>query len=163
MVDRLKFSQEFIGLTVALNAVGGVAGALVFQRWLTPRLADRGLVVASILTYGLGTLTYLSLSGPWSAAAISFLSGVYNMIGFLTIISLVADVCPQKAEATTFATLMAMCSIPSQISAIVGSRLYESVFDSHLGPLVVTSALFSLLALLLVPLLPAGRNGEAGG
>lgn len=158
MVDELRFSQDFIGLTVAVNALGGVAGTLLFGRYLAPRFSDRMLAVIGVLAYGFGTLTYLALSGHASALVLSFLAGAYNMVGFLMIISLVADVCPKKAEAFAFAAMMALCSIPSQISAVLGSHLYEHLFAGQLAPLVVTAAVFSLLALLFVPLLPVRRD-----
>jgi hypothetical protein len=166
MVDRLGFEQQFIGQLNALTAVGGLAGAWLFARLF----ADRSLTyraVFSIFAASAGILSYLSLAQPHALAAamagpLNVLVGLTAQIGALTIFSLAATACPRKAEGFTFAALMSLYNGAEQLSAVIGARLYEQVFERELAPLLAVAALSLLCCLALVPWLrrlDARRHG----
>jgi predicted MFS family arabinose efflux permease len=156
MTDTLKFSQGFIGFLSAVSAVGWIAGGLVyrFSLWRLPR---RSLLNLSLLFGVVSTLGYLGLVGPVSAVVIYFCYGAASMVANVATLTLAAAVCPQRAEGFTFAALMSVINIASPLSDTIGAVLYEHVFASHLGPLIVVSAAFTAFVLVLVPFVDRQR------
>lgn len=157
MVDNLGFDQRFIGQLNALTAVGGVAGAYIFLRFF----ADKTVVfraVFSISAACAGVLAYLALAQPSANAAsiaipLNLFVGMVAQIGALTIFSMAAGACPPKAEGFAFAALMSLYNGSEQLSAVIGARLYQHVFERQLEPLLWVAAISFLLCFALVPLL----------
>lgn len=154
MVDHLKFDQNFIGNMGIVGSLGSVVGAWIFSRFLAGRFSNKQLVCLSIVVGTLGTLAYLFLTNHTSALILSFIFGIAGMISNLTILGMAGEHCPKRAEGFTFAALMSVFNLATQLSAIVGARLYQNWFDSQLTPLIWVSAGFTLAAFILVPFLP---------
>lgn len=150
VTDVLKFSQGFIGLLSAVTALGWIAGGLLY-RFALWRLPSRSLLNLSLVFGVISTLAYLGLIGPVSAVVIYFCYGAASMVANVATLSLAAAVCPKRAEGFTFAALMSVINLASPLSDTIGAVLYEHVFDGHLGPLIVVSAAFTGLVLVLVP------------
>lgn len=157
MVDKLGFDQRFIGQLSALTAAGGVVGAYIFLRFF----ADKTVVfraVFSIVAASTGVLAYLVLAQPSSAAAslaipLNLFVGMVMQIGALTIFSMAASACPPKAAGFAFAVLMSLYNGVEQLSAVIGARLYQHVFERQLEPLLWLAAMSFMFCLVLVPLL----------
>jgi len=162
MTDRLKFSQQFIGLLGSISSAGWVAGALIHRR-LLKGLSSRALINVSIVLGALTTLAFLLLHDEASAALLNFASGIAGMIAFVATLTLAADFCPKRSEGFAFAALMSVTNFAAALSDNVGSFLYEHLFASRLAPLILVSAGFTALALVFVPLLRLGdkQPGEA--
>ncbi len=160
LTDTLKFSQGFIGLLSAVTALGWIAGGLLY-RYLLYRLPSRRLLNLSLIFGVVTTLAYLGLSGPISAIAIYFFGGVSAMVANVATLSLAAAICPPRAEGFTFAALMSVINLATPLSDTIGAVLYEHVFASHLGPLIVVSAAFTGFVLVLVPFVSPGRSERA--
>jgi len=166
MVDTLGFEQSYIGKLNALTAVGGVIGAYVFLRVF----ADKSVVyrvVFSLCAGIVGVLSYLALAHPhdYSAAIaipLNVFVGMVAQIGTLTILTMAASVCPPKAAGFAFAVLMSLYNGMEQFSAIIGSQLYERVFERQLGPLLWVAALSFALCFALVPLLRRLETDPSG-
>jgi predicted MFS family arabinose efflux permease len=156
LTDTLKFSQGFIGILSAVSAVGWIAGGMLyrFQLWRLPR---RHLLNLSLVLGVVGTLAYLGLVGPVSAVLIYLFMGIASMVANVATLSLAAEVCPKGAEGFTFAALMSVINLATPLSDTIGAVLYEHVFASHLGPLIVVSAGCTALVLILVPFVDRGR------
>ncbi len=77
------------------------------------------------------------------------------MIATIASLTLAARHCPRRAEGFAFAGLMSVSNLAEICSINAGAYLYEHVFDSRLGPLIVVSAATTALTLLLVPWLTA--------
>jgi hypothetical protein len=157
MVDTLKFDQRFIGHLYALTAAGGVAGAWLFSRYFANMDIARRATISVIAAF-VGILSYLALAQPHEHAAafavpLNVFVGMVMQIGALTIFSLAARACPPRVEGFTFAALMSLYNGVEQLSAVIGARLYEQVFDRALTPLLWVAALSILSCLALVPLL----------
>jgi predicted MFS family arabinose efflux permease len=150
--DRLGFSQQFIGRLAALQALGSVVGALTYAP-LSRRWPLRRSIVASIVLSTAATLLYLLYRGPWSAVAIDVVYGWVYMITTLAFLELAAKACPRHVEGTFFALLMSVYNAGSQVSQWSGGHLYDRV---GFMPLVVISSVFTILTLLLVPLVRIG-------
>ena len=146
--DMLHFSQQFIGHLGALAAVAGVVGAFIYAP-LSRLLPLKRLINLSIGVGVVGTLAYLFYEGPVSALIIDVIFGCVGMTTQLAFLDLAAKACPRHIEATFFALLMSIYNGGSQISQIIGGRLYDSLGYT---PLVLVSTAFTALAWVLVPM-----------
>jgi len=165
MVDTLKFSQDFIGQLGAFSAVGSVLGALAYGRYFAKK-SFKFQLVFSVITGVIGTLSYLALLGPSGYAAtlciaLNLIFGATSMVATLTVLTVAARACPSESEGFTFAALMSINNAAAQISAIVGAKLYVSVFASSMMPLIWVSAAFTAACIFCLPLLK-GVKDETG-
>ncbi len=151
--DVLKFSQEFIGLLLALNAVGFVIGALIYAP-LSRRVPLKRLIVVSIGAATAATLGYLLYQSATAALIIDPVFGVIGMITQLAFLDLAAKACPPRVEASFFALQMSVYNLGVKGSQITGGYLYDVL---GFAPLVLISAAMTALAWLLVPLVKIDR------
>jgi predicted MFS family arabinose efflux permease len=79
------------------------------------------------------------------------------MIGTISTLTLAAEYCPSRAEGFAFAGLMSIMNLADVFSTNVGAILYDKVFDSHMAPLIVVSAVSTAVCVVLVPLLRLPR------
>lgn len=149
MTDRLRFSQAFIGALASVNAVGWIAGGLLF-RWVLEQWPTGLLLRLSILCGVLSTLGYLGMVDPVSAVLVYFVAGVAGMIANNATLTLAAERCPSGAEGFAFAGLMSVINLSMPLSDTVGSFLYEHVFHETLAPLILVSAVFTAFVLVLM-------------
>jgi hypothetical protein len=157
MVDRLQFEQQFIGQLNALTAAGAVAGAFLFARYLSRQAVHQRAVIAVIAAVS-GILAYMMLAQPSAHAAtlagpLNAYVGMVNQIGTLTVFALAASACPPRAAGFTFALLMSVYNGVEQLSSVIGSRLYNDVFDKAFEPLLWVAAGSLLCCLALIPML----------
>lgn len=151
--DVLGFSQQFIGNLNALQAVAGIAGAILYAP-LSRRVPLRTLIVWAIGVATVGTLAYLGYRGPASAIAIETIFGAVAMTTQLAFLDLAAKTCPRRVEGTFFALLMSVYNVGTQGSQIVGGYLYET---RGYPALVLIAAAMTSLAWVLVPLVGIDR------
>lgn len=154
MTDQLRFDQYFIGQLVSIGSIGAVLGAVIYRRCLVERLPTQHLVALSITLSTILALGYLWLNES-TAPVLYFFGGVVSMIALLTLFSLAAWVCPPQAAGFTFASLMAIHSVTTHLSAMIGGHLYEKIFDHQLRPLIILAAAVTLTAFSWIPFLPA--------
>lgn len=155
MVDHLHFDQQFIGQLNAMTALGGVFGAWLFARYFSRKtIAYRA--VFSIFAAVAGVMAYTLLAQPQEysssiAGPLNVFVGLVAQIGALTIFTLAAEACPPQAAGFAFAALMSIYNGVEQFSAIVGSRLYNDVFQQSFEPLLWVAAASFTCCLVLVP------------
>ena len=159
--EKLGFGQTHIGQLNAYAFAGYAVGAVLFTLLLAPRLSTRSTIVVGLSALLVVKLALLGMRGPASAAAARFVYGIGFQMAILSLLSLAAEACPRRAEAFTFAAMMAVLNLGRQTGDYVGSRLYQDVFGQAFWPVVLVSCGATLGALLLVPLLP--RVKPAGG
>jgi hypothetical protein len=157
MVDRLQFDQKFIGQLNALTATGAVVGAFLFARYLS-RMTVHSRALFAIFAAVSGVLAYMMLAQPSEHAAslagpLNVYVGLVSQIGTLTVFALAASACPPQAAGFTFALLMSVYNGVEQLSSVIGSRLYNNVFDKSFEPLLWVAAGSLLCCLALLPLL----------
>ena len=160
--DKLKFSQQFIGLLSSLGAGAQILCAGVYAP-LSRRYSLQRIIVASIGIGVVGTLAYLLYDDWKSAIVIDTVFGGLSMIIQLAFLDLAAKACPKHAEGTFFALLMSVYNLGVQGSQVVGGHLYDKLGYT---PLVLISAAMTAAAWLLVPLvnIPAiERRARAAG
>jgi predicted MFS family arabinose efflux permease len=158
MTDHLKFGQAYIGVLSAINAAGGIAAALFYSRFLQ-HISAKSLLNLSILVGVLGTLTFLFLLDPATAAVAHFCYGAASMITLVATLGMAADHCPAGSEGFAFAALVSVTNIGGSLADNVGSFLYERVFHDGIYPLILVAAAFTALNFVLVPFLQL--DGEA--
>jgi Na+/melibiose symporter-like transporter len=90
MTDRLKFSQDYIGILGAINSAGWIVGAL-FYRKLLKGMSSRRLLIFSIALGTVTTAAFLLLWNEAAAAFINFFSGAAGLIAFVATLTLAAD------------------------------------------------------------------------
>jgi MFS family permease len=158
MTDELHFSQGFIGALASIGSGGWILGGFLYRFYLR-RISSQALLRLSILGGVVATLAYLLLMGPVSAVLLSIFAGVTTMIAFVATLSLAADSCPEGAEGFAFAGMMSVLNLAQPLSNTLGSVLYEHVFDKHLPPLIVVSAVATGLVFFLVPFMAFRTEG----
>ena len=162
--DHLKFSQAYIGALEAIDAAGGIAAALIYDRFLSDMNA-KSLLNLSILAGVLGILMFLFLLDPVTAAVAHFCYGASTMIAIVATLGMAADHCPAGSEGFAFAALVSITNLAGSLADNVGSFLYERVFHDGLYPLILVAAAFTAVNFVLVPFLnlgpPAGRSHDA--
>jgi MFS family permease len=159
MTDELKFSQSYIGILGSIASAGWIAGALV-HRWLLWRMDSKALLYLSIVLGTLSAASFLLLSDEITAAIVNFANGAATMIATIASLTLAANYCPKRAAGFAFAGLMSIMNLAELFSNNIGAFLYEHVFDSRLGPLIVVSAASTAFAAVLVPLLRLGPEAN---
>lgn len=150
--DVLQFSQELIGVLEALESATAIIGAILYIR-CSRRVSLMQMLPGSIAMGVVGTLSYLGYRDVWSAVLIQALFGGVSMFVRLTILDLVAQVCPRHVEGTFFALLMAIFVSGRQLSLMLGSSLYDWL---GYAPLVLMAASMTALAWILVPFVHVG-------
>jgi len=150
MTDRLQFSQAYIGTLGSIAAAGWIAGALL-HRWLMRRLSPEALLYLSIVLGTASAASFLLLTDETTAAIVNFANGFAQMIATIASLTLAAQYCPARAEGFAFAGLMSVSNLADICSINAGAFLYDQVFDSRLGPLIIVSAATTAIAAVLVP------------
>jgi predicted MFS family arabinose efflux permease len=161
MTDSLKFPQAFIGILGSITSAGWIAGALLYPR-LFENMSSKRLLHLSIALGTATTAAYLLLVNETSAVILSFCSGFAAMLATVATVTLAADYCPQRTEGFSFAVMMSLINLATASGDIIGSFLYDHLFNHRLTPLILVSAAFTAFAFVLVPLLRLGdkRQGE---
>jgi MFS family permease len=152
MTDELKFSQSYIGILGSIASAGWIAGALA-HRWFLRKMSSKALLYLSIVLGTLAAASFLLLADEVTAAIVNFANGAAMMIATIASLTLAADYCPKRSEGFAFAGLMSIMNLADVFSNNIGAFLYEHVFDSRLGPLIIVSAATTAFAAVLVPLL----------
>jgi predicted MFS family arabinose efflux permease len=124
-------------------------------------MPSKALLYLSIVFGTLSAASFLLLTDEITAAIVNFANGAALMIATIASLTLAADYCPKRSEGFAFAGLMSIMNLADVFSNNIGAFLYEHVFDSRLGPLIVVSAATTAFAALLVPLLRLDDKSEA--
>jgi MFS family permease len=151
--ETLKLGQDVIGFGSAIGSVGGILGALLFNRFLAERLSPRRLLAVGLCASAASTLLHLLVSGAATLYPVLLIAGICDMTALLALLSLAGEACPKRAEGFTFAALMSINNLATQGGMMVGSRIFDATHKT-LWPLILVSAGTTLLALFLVRLLP---------
>lgn len=156
-VDTLKFTALFLGAVGSIAAAASAAGAIFFGK-LSARFTMRSIMKVLLVFFTFATLFDLVYFFPYVAQHLTFARYLYGLTGavngfmgafiFLTILNSAALAAPKGAEGTTFATLTAFWNVGLIGSSAIGGYLFGRI---GLQPLIIISAVFTLLALFLLP------------
>jgi len=165
--DVLQFSTEFIGRLQALSGIGSILATGLYA-YLCRKVSLKPLLWGGVLLNATSSLLYLWYRSPQSAMIIDSANGFLAILGILPLFDLAARATPKGSESFGYALLLSVYNIAVfAISYPLGSWLYELPgvgWHHNLGRLIDLNAGTSLLALVLVPLLPrillTQRDGE---
>jgi Na+/melibiose symporter-like transporter len=165
--DILHFSTQFIGRLQALAGIGGIVATGLYA-YFCRKLSLKPLLLGGILLNAISSLLYLWYRSPQSAMVIDTANGFLAILGILPLFDLAARATPKGSESFGYALLMSVYNIAVfAISNPIGSWLYEhpsAGWHHNLNRLIWLNAGTSLVALVLVPLLPrillSQREGE---
>lgn len=138
--EALKLDPVFIGLTITLSGVAGVAGAAFYGGYASRRWPLETLARAAVLVGAPLTLLYLFYVGRWSVAALSFVFGFSSVALRLALMDLAAQSSPPGAEAASFAAYMSVFNLAASASNMVGGAVYERLAKGP-GPYAALVAL----------------------
>ena len=161
MTDNLHFSQGYIGILGAISSAGSICGGLVYRYYLAG-LTSKRLLQFSVVLGTATTVAFVLLFNEVTAAALHFCGGVSAVIALVATLTLAADYCPKHSEGFMFAVFMSITNLASALGDNVGALLYQHAFGSRLTPLILVSAAFTALALVLIPLLRLGDKPQGG-
>ncbi|MEK7090245.1 MAG: MFS transporter [Patescibacteria group bacterium] len=146
--DALKFSDVLIGHIDTVGSIGFVLGTFLFGL-ISQRISHEKMLRAIMISGVVSTLAYLLFVNAASAFIVSAFAGVVAVVAFLGILNIAATVCPKNAEGTVFALLMSISNFGSQLGAMSGGKLYETIGYSWL---VLISAAFTACMWFFLPL-----------
>ena len=156
-VDALKFDAMFLGLIGSIAAVSAALGAILYGKY-APRFGTLFILRNSLIFFTLATLFDLVYFIPFLREYLTIvryvygvtavITGVAGAVIFLAILNCAALASPKGGEGTTFATLTAFWNIGLSGSSAIGGLLFAYI---GLQPLIVVSALFTGLGLLILP------------
>ncbi|MCE9528459.1 MAG: hypothetical protein K8R36_20645 [Planctomycetales bacterium] len=124
MTKYLKLSEQFVGHTRSIAALGSLLACLAYAAW-GPKIRIRWLIHGSIVAGVCSSLVYLLMWNGPSALLVSLLAGLFYMLGTLVQLDLAARVCKVESAGTTFAALMALSNTGTILGIRVGGNCYE--------------------------------------
>lgn len=151
--EKLKLSQQSVSFIDAAGSLAGFVGAFLFNKLAAERMTQRRLLLVAIFVSAGGFLPFALVGSLKSAFVAAVLGGVAGLFAQVALLSLAGEACPKRAEAFTFALLMSVLNQAYQWGDQIGARIFDAVHQ-ELWPLVLFSVGTTLLALVLVPLLP---------
>lgn len=126
LIRQAGLTREQYGQTISLYALASIGACLVYGS-ICRAIPTRWMIHLAIAGGAISTLSYLSVSGPRSAMAVSVISGSFYMLGNLIQLDLAARICPSAVAASFFALLMSVANIALILSTSVGGHLYENL------------------------------------
>ncbi|HEV3024926.1 MAG TPA: MFS transporter [Pirellulales bacterium] len=128
MKGPLGISEETIGDSLSLNAIGSLAAAAVYAL-VCRRVAIGWLVPGAVVCGAISTLVYWPMSAGCDLTWISLAAGFSYAIAMTILLDLAARACPLLAAGTVFALWMALCNVSTALSTWVGGLCYEAWSD----------------------------------
>jgi len=160
----------------------GILGCIAYYKY-SSRIDMKRLLYASILLAALANVCYLWVQGIKSLIVVDVLFGPLFAFVNLAFLDIVAKNCPDLVEGFVFAAMMSVMNIASSASMAVGGWMYKmlevggdwydwgwsftgwlsnygvSQYMVGLRPLILISAVFTLITMLLIPLMKLDRKG----
>jgi Na+/melibiose symporter-like transporter len=155
--DYLKFDTVFIGRLQACSGIGGLFATALYAT-LCRKFSLRPLLIIGIFLNAIGSLIYIWYGSKESAILIDSANGFLAILGVLPLFDLAARATPKGSESFGYALLMSVYNVAVfAVSDPIGAWLYEknsTIWYHSLHHLVLLNSVASIIAFILVPLLP---------
>lgn len=148
MRGEMHFTKIWIGWLDTIGSIFGILGALLYFKFNVGINVKKWLYYSVILN-AISTFAYLWLT-PHSILIYSVVFSVSGQFTHLLMLGMMAYVCPEGTEATTFALLTAIVNFASFCSNLAGAKLF--MIFGYSG-LVITSGVTTFLCLPFIPFL----------
>jgi MFS family permease len=162
--NQIGISNAYLAILDTANAVGLVAGSLIFMFTMSAgKMSTRRAMRIGLIIAALGVLPMLTIKDKTTATIAYAIWGLTDMIAVLGFLNIAAEACPRRVEAVVFAALMSVSNLGTRWSDVAGSKLYEGTFHHRIGSLIWLCAGFTAAGLLFIPFLkPAAEEENAG-
>jgi len=150
MRGSLHFSKIWIGWLGTIGSSFEILGAVLYFKY-GKKIDVRKWLYYSVVLNALSTFAYLWLT-PESIFIYNILFSVSGQFTHLLMLGMMAYVCPEGTEATTFALLTSIVNFSSFCSTLAGAKLF-AMFGYN--GLVIASGLTTFLCLPFIPFLDA--------
>jgi len=148
MRGELHFSKLWIGWLDTIGSIFGIVCALLYFKW-GKGINVRKWLYYSVILNAISAFAYLWLT-PHSILIYSVVFSVSGQFTHLLMLGIMAYVCPEGTEATTFALLTALVNFASFCSTLAGAKLF-ALFGYN--GLVIASGITTFLCLPFIPFL----------
>jgi len=168
-----QMSKMAFAYLSTLESGMGILGCITYYKY-SSRIDMRRLLYASIFLAALANVCYLWVQGIKSLIVVDVLFGPLFAFVNLAFLDIVAKNCPDLVEGFVFAAMMSVMNIASSVKMLeVGGDWYDwgwsftgwlsnygvSQYMVGLRPLILISAVFTLVTMLLIPLMKLDRKG----
>ncbi len=148
MREILKFDEIFLGVLNSVTWFGAIIGCFIFINFFKDAPLHKALFWAVIFGFFDISMT-LAIHNHASAFAVSLLLGVFGYMVLLPLFSSSATLAHATGvEGSLFAILMSLFNLGQAASSFFGGMLFEWI---GLRALIISTAFFGLLALLVIP------------
>lgn len=151
--ETLGFAPAFIGLLYGVASGAAVLVSLAYHRLVRGASLGRQLQV-TVGLYVMAALAYLGYQSRAAAIPIEMLGAIASAFGQISLFALAARAAPRGLEGVAYALVASLYKAASDLSEVLGSLFYAR-FHVGFQALLWINAGTSLLALALLPLLPA--------
>lgn len=151
MRGTLHFSKIWIGWLGTIGSIFEILGAVLYFKY-GKHIDIKKWLYYSVILNALSTFAYLWLT-PNSILFYSIVFSVSSQFTHLLMLGIMAYICPEGTEATTFALLTSIVNFSSFCSTLAGAKLF-SLFGYN--GLVIASGLTTFLCLPFIPFLNTG-------
>lgn len=148
MRESLHFSKIWIGWLGTIGSAFEILGAVLYFKYGKGINVKKWLYYSVILN-ALSTFAYLWLT-PNSIFIYNIVFSVSGQFTHLLMLGMMAYICPEGTEATTFALLTSIVNFSSFCSTLAGAKLF-ALFGYN--GLVIASGLTTFLCLPFIPFL----------
>ncbi len=148
MRGTLHFSKIWIGWLSTIGSIFGIVGALLYFKF-NKHINVKKWLYYSVILNAVSTFAYLWLT-PHSILVYSIVFSISGQFTQLLMLRMMAYVCPEGTEATTFALLTAIVNFASFASNLAGAKLF--LMFGYSG-LVIVSGITTFLCLPFIPFL----------
>jgi len=148
MREILKFDEIFLGVLSSVTWFGAIIGCFIFINFFKDAPLHKALFWAVIIGFFDISMT-LVIHSHASAFAVSLLLGILGYMVLLPLFSSSATLAHATGvEGSLFAILMSLFNLGQAASSFLGGILFEWI---GLRALIISTAFFGLLALLIIP------------
>jgi len=142
--EQLLLTGPIIGGFRSVFYIGGVIGAIIFVKFFD-QFSHKKNLKSLIWLNIFGSLSFLLIQNIWTGFSIYFINGIIGIATMVAAMKLIAQVCPKKLEATTFALVTGIANLASgTVSQWMGGLVFGWV---GYVPLILISAAFGILPL----------------
>jgi len=152
--NQIGISNAYLAILDTANAVGLVAGSLIFMFTMSAgKISTRRAMSIGLILAAIGVLPMLMITNKTTATVAYAIWGLTDMIAVLGFLNIAAEACPRRVEAVVFAALMSVSNLGTRWSDVAGSKLYDGVLQHRIAPLIWLCAGFTSAGLLFIPFL----------
>lgn len=120
----LNFSNTLIGHLKAVECLGLGMGAISFGL-LTQRFPKFPLLQLVIISGAISLLSFAFMQDEYSAYGVYLIRGFTTTLRTLGLFGLVVQICPQGAEGFTYALMVSVSNLATNIGLLLGGQLYD--------------------------------------